>query len=376
MIFFICRFKYITLFGAAILFMPLSGYCDSSQLFDALLTKKQESQRQNSTRIKLESSLIVKRLEALKPNEAEANINIVESFFDSGGYAEKGDAAQLGIDGGVIQIDGFAPDRRIISAYMAAIENDHVGKTELNLFKPEDLNVKNNIRFGIRVIVGAIGSDTQTAAERFVPVTPEIFVFDPSQFHAYTGPDVSMLMPSRYDFPAGSSDFSRRRIGSIPLSKNRIVYIDELSLPMGIEYELIDVTNGSLIKVIYSGMAGASALRFTGDGSVYVTDKNSCRHQATRKYVLQGKELNETSQPLLYVGTDSRLAGDTKLFADQYGKKLVATLQSGTIVTVIGRNFGFDDNSLETILIKTPLGLTGWIVSGKSGGFPLLDSCG
>jgi cytochrome c len=349
----------------------------SNELFakekESLLTKKQELLRKNSSRINVESSLLVKRLEALQPIGVAATANIIESFFDSGGYEEKGDTAQLGIDGGVIQIDGFAPDSKKIAEYISAIESDHIGKVELSLIKPATPNEKDAFRFGIRVIVGAISSETQTTAERFLPMTQEIFVLNPSQFHIYEGPDVSKKMSPRYDFPKGSSDIERRRIGSVQLTKSLNVFVDELKTPMGIEYELIDVSSGSLIKEIYSGGGGASALRFTGEGSVYVTDKNSCRRQATRKYVLQGGKLNETPQPLLYIGTDSRLTSDTKLFLDQDGNKLVATLQAGSVVTVIGRAFGL--RNAEQILIRTPLGLTGWIVGGKSGGYPIMDSC-
>lgn len=367
-------FKYLlSLMGVATLLIPSTGYCDSSQFLASLLAKKQESLKQNAARINLESSLLVKRLEALRPSVIEATVHIVESFFDSGGQEEKGDAARLGIDGGAIQIDGFAPDSKNISDYIAAIENDHIGKVELDLFKPEMLNGRNNYRFGIRVTVGAISSDIQTTAERFVPVTPEIFVFDSSQFKSYTGPNISKLGAAR--FGLDDDFFDRRRIGSVQLSKNINVFVDELRLPNNIEYELVDVISGESIQKIHSGQFGASALRFTGAGTVYVTDKLACRSEATRKFVLQGKKLIEIPQPLLYVGMDSRVVGNVKLFLDTDGKNQIATLQDGTVVTVIGRA---PKNGSDTLLIKTPLGLTGWLIEGadNSGGNLMMDACG
>lgn len=365
--------NFLLLMGVATLFIPSTGYCDATQLGASLLAKKQELYKQNSARINLESSLLVKRLEALQPSVIEAYVHIVESFSDSGGFEEKGDSARLGIDGGAIQIDGFAPDSKNISDFLAAIENDHIGKVELDVFKPEMWNGKNSYRFGIKVIVGAISSDTQTTAERFVPVTPEIFVFETSQFKSYTGPNVSKLGAERLGLDDDS--FDRRRIGSVQLSKNINVFVDELQLPNNIEYEFVDVISGEPIQIIYTGQFGASALRFTGAGTVYVTDKLACRSEATRKFQLQGRKLVEIQQPLLYVGIDSRVAGNVKIFLDTDGKTQIATLQSGTVVTVIGRA---SKSGSETLLIKTPLGLTGWLIEGAdhSGGILMMDSCG
>ncbi|OIQ94452.1 hypothetical protein GALL_236000 [mine drainage metagenome] len=367
------NFLLLILMGVASLIIPSTGYCDVSQLAASLFEKKQESYKQNSARINLESSLLVKRLEGLRPSVIDANVHIVESFSDSGGFEERGDSARLGIDGGVIQIDGFAPDSKDISDFLAAIENDHIGKVELDLFKPEMLNGKSTYRFGIRVMVGAISSDTQTTAERFIPVTPEIYVFDTSQFKSYTGPNVSKLGAERLGLDDDS--FNRRRIGSVQLSKNINVFVDELQLPNNIEYELVDVTSGEPIQKVYTGQFGASALRFTGAGTVYVTDKRACRSEATRKFVLQGRKLVEIQQPLLYVGIDSRVVGNVKIFLDTDGKTQIATLQSGTVVTVIGRA---SRNGSDTLLIKTPLGLTGWLIEGAdhSGGNLMMDACG
>lgn len=368
----IVRCMVSTLVGVPFLLFSSSSYGGSSQFTDSLFATKQESLRQNYSVIKLKSSLLIQRLEALRPITVDATVRIVESFFNSGSFREKGDTAQLGLDGGIIQIDGLAPDRKYIADYINAIESDHIGKVELNLIAPELLNGKGSFQFSISVIVGAIGSDIQSTADRFTPMTPEIFVFEPSQFHAYSGKDISKLGAEKLGLD--KNEFNRRRIGMVQLARGVDIFVDELTLPNNIEYEFVDADSGNTLQTIYSGQAGASSFRFTGTGTIYVTDKLSCHGDTTRKYVLQGRKLVETPQPLFYVGKDSRVVGNVKLFLDVDGKQQIATLQDGTVVTVIGRA---SKNGGNTLLIRTPIGLTGWILEwGSSGGNLMMDACG
>jgi hypothetical protein len=354
------------------LFFQTPSYCGSNQLLDALEQRKQVLAKENEDLISQKTSLIMQRLDFLKPKNVEAYGHVIESVYESGGYAEQGENAKLGIDGGTIQIDGFAQDRGNIADYMTAIEADHVGRVQLDTIKVEKLNDKNGFRYSIKVFIGAIGSNTKSAADKFLPLTPQIYVTDPSLFHPYSGPDLSDTSKAiAKEVGLNEDDVTIRRLGSVQLAKNLDVYVDEITFPANMSYSLTDTSNGNLIQGLDSVQFSASALKFTGTGVVYVTNMG-CRAESTVKYVLQGKKLISVEQPLIYVGIDSRVAGNVRLFEDITGKKEVATLQSGTLVTVIGR----DPHNSSNVVIKTPLGLTGWLLEfGKSGGNLIMDAC-
>lgn len=210
------------------------------------------------------------------------------------------------------------------------------------------------------------------AANDFVPAAPEIFVLELSQFEPYSGPDVSKIGAAERG--VDSAAFDRRRLGSVQLAPGLRVFVDKLTLPGKVEYELINALSGNAIKGANAIGAryGASEMRFTGNGVIYVTEKAACRQGGTYKYLLRGKELVLTPQALVYLGMKTTVEGDVKLFQNPDGKNEVARAPNGTEVTVIGRA---PDNT-QALLVRTPTGLTGWIVEGdKSGGRLLMDAC-
>lgn len=213
---------------------------------------------------------------------------------------------------------------------------------------------------------------TQTTLDKFIPTSSEISVMELSQFERYSGPDVSKIgVPVR---GLDIANFDRHRLGSVQLASNLRVFVDKLTLPGHVEYEFIDTVSGDAIRGVSAigGRYGASDLRFTGGGIVYVTQKFACRQGGTFKFVLRDRELVMTPQPLVSVDMKTAVEGDVKLFQKPDGGEVIATLQNGTDVNVIGRD---PDNTLA-LLVKTPIGLTGWIVEGdKSGGKLLMDAC-
>lgn len=212
----------------------------------------------------------------------------------------------------------------------------------------------------------------QNSPENFIPATPEIYVLDLAQFERYNGPDVSKIGAAERGLDIAK--FDRHRLGAVQLAPNLRVYVDKLTLPDTVEYEFINTLTGEAIKGAgpIGGRYGATALRFTGDGVVYATEKFACHQGGTFKYVLRGKELAMAPQPLIYMDMKTSVEGDVKLFQNADGGNEVGRLQNGAEVTVIGRA---PDNRIA-LLVKAPIGLTGWIIEGEmSGGRLLIDAC-
>lgn len=84
------------------------------------------------------------------------------------------------------------------------------------------------------------------AANDFVPAVPEIFVLELSQFENYSGPDVSKIGAAERG--VDSAAFDRRRLGSVQLAPGLRVFVDKLTLPGRVEYELIDALSGLILS--------------------------------------------------------------------------------------------------------------------------------
>jgi len=203
-------------------------------------------------------------------------------------------------------------------------------------------------------------------------VAPQVFVYDRELFTQYKGPSVT-----RVNVP----DFEERsRIGIVAIAPQISAYVDRIdnSVHGPGFFEITDLKTGALLGKFDLGLIpGSAELLFAGQGNVYLhhVPTSVCFGSATRKFVLTGKRLVETQQAIAYLNADADVFGDIKLFsAPDNSASVVAYLQEGARVTVLGiarDSVTLSPNrgqSLPTLLIKTPLGLTGWYVPGRSGG--------
>ncbi len=203
-------------------------------------------------------------------------------------------------------------------------------------------------------------------------VAPQVFVYERELFTQYKGPSVPRLNVPDFE--------ERSRIGIVAIAPKINAYVDRIENTVhgpGF-FEITDLKTGALLGKFDLGLVPESAeLLFTGQGNVYLhhIPTSVCFGSATRQFVLAGKRLVETKQAIAYLNSEAEVFGDIKLFSTvDNSASVVATLQAGAAVTVLG--IAPDSvtltpgrgQSLPTLLVKTPLGLTGWYVPDRSGG--------
>jgi len=203
------------------------------------------------------------------------------------------------------------------------------------------------------------GTEYDTPFDSYSRATFYTFVYEPSQYSHYKGPDVSRWnLPYEDSFP----ELDRTRWGIYSISKTQRVYVDEVWGPIAAHIQLIDIKNNEIIhEFIYKHQIDGAIL-FNGDGIVYQYSRPEefCAGGQTKKFVLKNNKLEEVPQPFTYLeNTETKLLSDVTLyFATSTASNKVATLKKGTAVRVL---------SVENrawYLIKSPLGLTGWIDNG------------
>ncbi len=240
------------------------------------------------------------------------------------------------------------------------------------------------MRTGVKFIVGTalllqatVWSANACAGEKsnstpfsaYVSVSDKIYVYDKSLFSPYTGPDVSHWNQIYTEEPDDPT-YDRKRLGIISVAPNLRVYVDVLFNPMDEYYEFIDVKTGQMVFSLqyYGGFTGT--LLFNGQGSMYEYDRPAplcTQGRAITKYNIKNGKLVIVPQPFVYFDNVSATTNkDAKLFFEpKTSSPVVASLASGTSVQVLTQ----DNNWL---LVRTPLGLTGWVPGGETGS-PLSD---
>lgn len=209
-----------------------------------------------------------------------------------------------------------------------------------------------------------------TPFDSYVRVTDKLFVYDKSQFVPYSGPDVShweLKIPHAPD--ESNHDMDRKRLGIVSLTPTLRVYVDVLWDPMSEYFELRDVKDGKLIYAFQYYGAAYGLLLFSGQGAVYEfrQPEMMCHGSTTNKYLFAKGKLNEVSQPMHYLNDgETTLIVDGQLFSEpKLSSTQVANLPKGTKVTVLSFNHSpRKDPNDSWYLIRTPLGLTGWVPSG------------
>lgn len=205
----------------------------------------------------------------------------------------------------------------------------------------------------------------QSPFDSYPRIAERVFVYDKSQFTAYSGADVSHFeLP--YTEEPDNPNFIRKRLGIISISPKQRAYLDITSDPMSEYFEIRDEGSGRLIKSFgyYGGFSGA--LLFSGQGVVYEYRRagSLCWGKTTNKFALVDGKLVEIPQPFRHLNdADTTLLSDAKLFfKPESASSQVATLNKGTPVAVLSFMEAKEVGSKwRWFLIKTPLGLTGWV---------------
>lgn len=216
-------------------------------------------------------------------------------------------------------------------------------------------------------------SREKTPFDSYIRVSDKFFVYNQSLISPYTGPDVShweLLLPHGLD--DNEHDMDRKRLGIVSLTPTLQVYLDVLWDPMTEYYEFRDIKVGKLIHRFsyYGGLNGA--LLVNGQGAVYqyTTPGNMCFGRETKKFILKNEKLVEVQQPFAYWESSetTTLENVTLYFSPSETSSQVALLTKGTVVKVL------TSNKDSWYLIKTPLGLTGWVAPFIKGNKATNDS--
>lgn len=115
---------------------------------------------------------------------------------------------------------------------------------------------------------------------------------------------------------------------------------------------------------------------FTGTGMAYIWHEHPelCGPKYMRKLVLRSKKILEAAQALEYIGTETRLEREVTLFDSPTGSVPIATLSTDTAVHVVGVS-PLHRNQDLALLIRTPLGITGWHKAYRNTGILDITQC-
>lgn len=105
---------------------------------------------------------------------------------------------------------------------------------------------------------------------------------------------------------------------------------------------------------VYIGRFGADKVVVPGNGYVYTEQRSNEMFSRRRKFRIADNEFIEVKQPFFWVGIQSKLAQDVTLYSDTCRTNPVANLVKGQDIFVLV-------NSGDYYLVRTPLGITGWV---------------
>lgn len=105
---------------------------------------------------------------------------------------------------------------------------------------------------------------------------------------------------------------------------------------------------------VFFGQFGADKVIVPGNGFVYTEHRSNEMFNKKRKYKLTDNGFIEVKQPFYSVGIESKVVQDIVLYSDTSMINPVASLVKGQNIFVLV-------NSGHYYLIRTPLGLTGWV---------------
>jgi len=94
---------------------------------------------------------------------------------------------------------------------------------------------------------------------------------------------------------------------------------------------------------------------------VYVEGNNNDLFDKKRKYVYEDSGYKELKQPFYYVGIHGKLMKSIKIYQTQNFVKEVAILPNNYPIEIIAAYYKQDSPIVSSLLIKTKLGLVGWL---------------
>ena len=201
--------------------------------------------------------------------------------------------------------------------------------------------------------------------ERYPRIVDNIYVYDRSLFGRYVGAAIAPL-----DTDANHAIEGRRRLGTITIAPGDKLHIEATTDPMSAHLELRDPKTGALVHDFsFYGCTVAEPLLFTGQGTVFEFAQlvPLCGQAAvTRKFEYVGGKLVEVQQPMLLVNSETEVLRSAKLYSSESANSpVVASVVKGMRVTVVSYRHP------DQFLIKTPLGLTGWLLNNNPAGSSL-----
>ena len=198
---------------------------------------------------------------------------------------------------------------------------------------------------------GAIVDTRPSPFKKFLEVARGIHVFDASQFVPNRDPNMWLVC-------GDEGVYARQRIGLVVISPGKKYYLDSVTPPMGEYFEFINPITGRADSTLPDREAGETRLLFNGLGVVYEQTRapGLCSGTITRKHELREGALVEVPQALLLVSDgETEVLDDIKIYFNVDERNTpVASLPRGSKVTVIAV-------ARQGVLIKTPLGLSGWL---------------
>ena len=186
-------------------------------------------------------------------------------------------------------------------------------------------------------------------------VADGIYVHDRAHFTKYEGPPLSA-----WNANARDGILEKKRLGAIAISPGTILDIERQVNYKSEFLELIDPRTRRAIHRFTSSGSGEPPLLFDGEGTVHAYEqvRPLCWGSATRKYEFAGTRLVETHQPVLTLGVETELLQEAVLRISPAKQSApVVTLPKGSPATVLTYQVP------GKFLLKTPLGLTGWLVA-------------
>lgn len=206
-------------------------------------------------------------------------------------------------------------------------------------------------------VIASLGF-AKTPFDSYERVADKVFVTDRALFAPYKGKDVSHWELVYTEEP-NDSGYARKRIGVFSITTTYQAYFDVLWDPLVEHYELRDAKTNHLIHSFQFGNGFEGAFLINGKGAIYqyaTPPALLCFGKETKKFELKNGKLEEVKQPYAYwENTETTtLENVTLYFSSSSTSTSVAFLAKGTEVTVLSAKDSW-------LLIKTPLGLTGWV---------------
>ena len=105
----------------------------------------------------------------------------------------------------------------------------------------------------------------------------------------------------------------------------------------------------------------ATAIAIPGNGSIFAATRTNSYFTKRRKYTVSPDGLRELPQPYFSVGLKTRAIKPVTLYASPNERDVVAQLPAGHELEVVLTDDRQDKQSRTCFLVKTPMGLLGWV---------------